>query len=289
MRLKSNFTVNLGLRYELETDLKERDNHITVGFDRTAPNPLAAKITDPALRDKIRGGLLFAGVGGNKTHQGDPQKTKFQPRIGFAWTAARETVIRGGYGIFYAPLPLFYPGAAAYGALGFVATTQLFASADGGLTPADPIGFTNPFPSGLRQPSGNSLGLLTNVGGNVDFVDQNNKQGRVQQYSLDIQRELPGRIALTVGYIGSRSSQMSINGTSNAARVNLNQLPLENLRLGSALLDPVPNPFFGIPEAGELRISQTIPRAQLLRPFPEFQTVGAVRKSDGIDLVEDAR
>ncbi len=282
LRLKSNFTVNLGLRYELETDLKERDNHITVGFDRTAPNPLAAKITDPALRDKIRGGLLFAGVGGNKTHQGDPQKTKFQPRIGFAWTAARETVIRGGYGIFYAPLPLFYPGAAAYGALGFVATTQLFASADGGLTPADPIGFTNPFPSGLRQPSGNSLGLLTNVGGNVDFVDQNNKQGRVQQYSLDIQRELPGRIALTVGYIGSRSSQMSINGTSNAARVNLNQLPLENLRLGSALLDPVPNPFFGIPEAGELRISQTIPRAQLLRPFPEFQTVGAVRKSDGI-------
>jgi hypothetical protein len=281
-RVRSNFTVNLGLRYEYETDLKERDNQITVGFDRNAPNPLASKVTDPALRDRIRGGLLFAGVGGNKTHQGDPQLAKFQPRLGFAWTVSPGTVLRGGYGIFYAPLPAVPVSATAYGAPGFAATTEFFASADGGLTPADPNGITNPFPQGLRKPSGSSLGLLTNVGGNVDFVDQNNKQGRVQQYSLDIQRELPSGVALTVGYIGSWSNNISINGTSNAARLNINQLPLENLRLGSALLEAVPNPFFGIREAGELSLSQTIPRAQLLRPFPEFQTVGAVRKSDGI-------
>ena len=282
LRLRSSFTVNLGLRYEFETDLKERDNQITVGFDPNAPNPLASKVTDPALRDRIRGGLLFAGVGGNKTHQGDPQKTKFQPRLGFAWTVTPGTVLRGGYGIFYAPLPLFFPDATAYGSPGFAASTAFFASADGGLTPADPNGFTNPFPQGLRKPTGSSLGLLTNVGGNVDFIDQNNKQGRVQQYSLDIQHELPGGVALTVGYIGSWSNNMSINGTSAVARLNINQLPLENLRLGSTLLDRVPNPFFGIPEAGELSQSQTIARAQLLSPFPEFQTVGAVRKSDGI-------
>ncbi len=282
LRLRSNLTVNLGLRYEFETDLKERDNRLTVGFDRTAPNPVAAKIADPALRDRIRGGLLFAGVGGNKTHQGDPQKTKFQPRVGFAWTVTPGTVVRGGYGIFYAPLPLFFPDATAFGSPGFAATTQFIPSTDGLLTPFYRNGFTDPFPGGLRQPSGNSLGLLTNVGGNADFIDQNNKHGRVQQYSLDVQRELPHGIALTVGYIGSWSTEMSINGTSSAARVNLNQLPLENLRLGSALLDQVPNPFFGIPEAGELSLPRSIARAQLLRPFPEFNRVGAVRKSDGL-------
>src|SRR5262249_8838025 len=107
-RVRCNFTVNLGLRYEYETDLKERDNQITVGFDRNAPNPLASKVTDPTIRDKVRGGLLFAGVGGNKTHQGDPQLAKFQPRLGFAWTVSPGTVLRGGYGIIFTPPPLVF-------------------------------------------------------------------------------------------------------------------------------------------------------------------------------------
>jgi len=140
----------------------------------------------------------------------------------------------------------------------------------------------NPFPQGIRQPTGNSLGLLTNVGGAVDFVDQDNKHGRVQQFSIDIQRELPGQIAFTLGFIGSSSADMSVTGTSSSGKVNLNQLPLNQLKLGSTLLDQVTNPFFGIPEAGELSGSSTISRAQLLRPFPEFQAVRAVRKSDGI-------
>src|SRR5439155_676340 len=61
-----------------------------------------------------------------------------------------------------------------------------------------------------------------------------------------------------------------------------NQLPLNELSRGSALLDRVPNPFYGIPEFGELSQSSDIARAQLLLPYPEFQRVRAVRKSDGI-------
>ena len=278
-RLTPNLTLNAGLRYEYETDLRERDNRITVGFDRTVKNPLADKIADAALRDRIRGGLLYAGVGGNKEHQGDPQKTKFQPRVGFAWRATPKTVLRGGYGIFYAPLPLFFPSSTAYGALGFTATSDF---TEDGVSPSNKAGITNPFPQGIRQPTGNSLGLATNVGGNVDFIDQNNKQGRVQQFSLDIQRELPGKVALTVGFIGSRSDHMSVTGTSDGGRVNINQLPLNELSRGSALLDRVPNPFLGIPEFGELSQSSDIARAQLLLPYPEFQRVRAVRKSDGI-------
>jgi len=272
-------TLNLGLRYEYETDLMERDNKTTVGFNRTVANPIAAKISDPALQSKIVGGLIYANS--SRRNMGNPQTTKFMPRLGFAYTVASKTVVRGGYGLFYAPLQMFGPNAVAYGATGFVASTSYFASPDGA-TPASPSGFTNPFPTGLRQPSGNSLGPLTGVGGNVTFFDQNMKQGRVQQYSLDIQRELPGKINLTVGYIGSSSKYLSLGGTSSAARFNINALHADQQSLGAALTAQVANPFYGIPEANELSGSRTIAQAQLLRPYPEFQSVGIIRDSDGI-------
>jgi hypothetical protein len=132
----------------------------------------------------------------------------------------------------------------------------------------------------VNKPTGNSLGLLQNVGGVVQFVDQNNKRGYVQQYSFDIQRELPSGIAFTLGYVGSRLLHMS-TGAGNNSSVNINQLPVEALSLGSALTASVPNPFFGIPEFGPLGSSSTIARGQLLRPFPEFQDVLMVRPSIG--------
>ena len=159
------------------------------------------------------------------------------------------------------------------------------ATTDANLTPAGVI--SNPFPQGIRQPTGNRLGLLQNVGGSVRFVDQNTKHGYTQQYSLDIQRELPGGVAVTLGYVGSRLLHMSIGGvtspggTTPTAMVNINQLPISVLALGTALQQRVPNPFFGIPEAGELGISQTIDRGQLLRPFPQFRDVLMVRPSLG--------
>ncbi len=284
-RATHSLTFNAGLRYEYETDLMEKDDHIVVGFDRNAPNPLAAKITDPAIKDRIKGGLMYAGVNGNSKHQGDPQKLGFQPRFGFAYQVTHSTVIRAGYGIFFAPLQLFFPSSTGYGGIGYAATTDYVATTDGNRTPAGVI--NNPFPGGLRQPSGNTLGLLQNVGGSVRFVDQNNKRGYTQQYSLDIQRELPGGVAFTVGYVGSRLLHISVGGTSSpggttpTAMVNINQLPVSLLALGPALQDPVPNPFFGVPEAGELSRSSTIERGQLLRPFPQFRDVLMVRPSVG--------
>ena len=56
---------------------------------------------------------------------------------------------------------------------------------------------SNPFPNGLVQPSGNTLGLLTGTGGDICFVDPNKGAPRVQQYSVDLQRELPGGMSLS--------------------------------------------------------------------------------------------
>jgi hypothetical protein len=75
-RASSRLTVNAGLRYEYQTDMQERDNQTTVGFDRTALNPAASKIADPALRDRIRGGLLYAGSERQQDTPGQSPKTR---------------------------------------------------------------------------------------------------------------------------------------------------------------------------------------------------------------------
>jgi hypothetical protein len=266
-RVTSNLTLNLGLRYEFEAGLREEQDRMVVGFDRDAVSPLNGRV--PGLN--LTGGLMYAGLNGAPDHQGDPSSRKFSPRVGFAWTLG-PNVLRGGYGIFYVPGP--YANNATVGARGFTGISTYFASSDGGLTPAGSI--DNPFPGGLDQPVGSSQGALTGVGTSVSFPDQFAKSGYVHQYSVDLQRELPGSLAVSIGYIGSRSEQLTVGGT-----VNINQLPTELLSLGPALQQAVPNPFLGIPEMGALGRSATVARGQLLRPYPQFLDVLASNVSEG--------
>ena len=93
----------------------------------------------------------------------------------------------------------------------------------------------------------------------------------MHQFSLDVQRQLPKGMALTVAYIASRSNHL-LPGATNEGPININQLPPDKLSLGSALLDPVPNPFFGKGGTGVIG-SATVARNQLLRPFPQFRDV----------------
>lgn len=208
------------------------------------------------------------------TLQGSPFKGQVAPRGGIAWSLTEKTVIRAGYGLFWAPNQFSGVGEAVTGTLGYTASTSFLSSTDGGLTPAGSL--SNPFPTGFAQPQGNSLGLLTGAGGVIDFVDQNAKPGYVQQYSADYQWELPASNVISVGYMGSRSERLSIGGTSDAT-VNINQLDPSYLALGAALQQLVPNPFFGNTTFGNLSRSSTIARGQLLRPFPQFTDVLAHR------------
>ena len=162
-RVNKSLTLNLGLRYEWETGLGERNNQFTVGFDRNAANPFGQ-----SAGVDTRGGLLYAGVGGNKSTQGDPSHTKFSPRIGVAWQLNDKTTIRGGYGLFWAP-PRNNVDANHLGADGYVQNTSYIASNDGGKTPAGSL--SDPFPGGVIKPVGNSLGLLTGIGQTIFFVD----------------------------------------------------------------------------------------------------------------------
>jgi hypothetical protein len=279
-RMTNKLTVNFGLRYEHESGMKEANNNIVVGWDTANNFPI--QVAGATLPDgsgaplTLKGGLMYAGVDGNKDYQGNPRKHKFAPRGGLAYSLNSTTVVRGGYGLFWAPMQGHFPAESAYGTRGFTAVTDYVASFDGGLTPCPGCSLTNPFPGGLAEPVGNAQGKLTGIGGNINFIDQNAASAYVHQYSLDVQKELPRHIAVTVGYVGSRSENLQATGTTDNG-LNINQIPTRYQSLGAALNERVTNPFFGTPLGVGILASSTVTRGQLLRPYPQFGNVLARR------------
>jgi len=277
-RVNSKLTLNYGLRIEHEDGLREVNNRQTVGFDENVVNPIDALVPKAGTLlagQTLKGGLMFAGVGGANDYQGNPKTIKPAPRVGLTYAANLNTVVHAGYGLFWAPWNYAYN---QHGQVGFSRTTSLSQSSPEGEVPLTVL--DNPFPAGLQQPVGSSLGLLTGVGGNVTYIDQNKASPYVHQYSVDVQRELPGHMAVTIGYVGATGRDIGFGGTSETTAININQIdpavarqmfPAANGGWDPAKLrESIPNPFFGIAAAGELGTRATIQRGQLLRPFPEF-------------------
>lgn len=259
-RITPKLTINVGVRFEYETGLAEKNNNFIVGFDQNVSNPIGDAAGFP-----VKGGLVYAGTNGKTTCC--DFGSRFAPRVGVAYSLNSKTTIRGGYGLFYAPAryDLFNP-------LGYTQLSEYIGSNNGNQTPAGTL--TNPFPNGLLSPAGNSAGLLSGIGRAVDFYWQGAKPGRVHQFSFDIQRELPMGIALTAGYVGSRSSHLAPSSTA-ATAINLNQLDPANFNRGSGLLQAVANPFYN--RGGAFAIgSATVAQNQLLRPYPQFGNVNAL-------------
>jgi hypothetical protein len=256
-RVNSKLSLNLGLRYEWETGISDRNNSFVVGFNPDKTNPLQNNVTGITLR----GTVMYAGVNGNPTTSGNPNKNKFSPRIGVAYALNNKTTLRGGYGMFWAPIPF-----SLQDPIGYTQSTPYVASNDNNATPAGSL--DNPFPSGLLKPVGNAAGELAGIGQGVAAYDLQARSTLVQQYSFDVQRQLGGGIALAMGYVGSKSTHL-VQGTGN---ININQLDPQFLSLGSALNQSVANPMAG--KGGLFAVaSATISRSQFLRPFPQFTSV----------------
>jgi outer membrane receptor protein involved in Fe transport len=248
-------TLNIGLRWDYETPRTDRFNQLT-NFDYQVASPLQA----PGLN--VRGGLTFVGVNGLPRTNANPDKNNFAPRLGIAYRVGRKTVIRTGGGLFYGHSGGLGGGAGPFGTSGFLASTSITTSLDG-INPI--VKWTDPYPNGFNKPTGSSLGLRTLLGQSIGFWDRTNVTPYSAQWNFNIQRELPGNIVFEAGYAGSRGLHFPENR-------QLNQLAPELLAQGDALRAQVPNPFFGQISVGALA-QRNVARAQLLRPFPQFDAV----------------
>ena len=271
-RVNNRLTVNYGVRLEHETGMMEKNNQQTVNFDQTAVSPLNSQVTflDPITKAprQLMGGLVFAGVNGATTVQGNQPKIKTAPRVGAVFSFDEKTVLRGGWGLYYSPWNYPAAGTTGWGQIGYSATSNVPQPSG-----VPTVTMSNPFPSGLSPTTGNTLGLLTGTGGDIFFVDPNKGAPRVQQYSFDLQRELPGGMSVSVGYTGLTGTNLSWGGSGNAL-ININQIDPKYQSQLTSTSTLVPNPFFGVAAAGStLSTRSTIEIGQLLRPFPQFLNV----------------
>jgi trimeric autotransporter adhesin len=273
-RVSDKLTVNYGVRFEHESGLAERDKQLVVGFDRSVASPLNVTIpADPIAGTPARqvlGGLQFAGVNGAQEHVGNPPSVKISPRVGLAYSFNQGTVLRAGYGIFWSPWQSGVQAAAGY--------SQRNDLQQDTLRPITSI--DNPFPGGLAPISGNALGLLTGASADVTFIDPDRTAPKVHQYSVDVQRQMPGDMSIGFTYMGATGRDLTWGGTATGA-VNINQvdprfLPLNNAGGTNRLTELVPNPFFGVSGAGAFATRATIQRNQLLRPFPQFGDINMI-------------
>lgn len=251
----SRLTVNLGLRWDDEFPLTERYNRIP-NWNYTGTGTLSNGVA-------VRGGFMFPGLDGVPRGQWDAHHLNFEPRVGFAYSLTKATVIRSGFGVFYGNS--FGSGRNGNQVPGtaFGCSATVNTSVDGGLTPAATI--SDPFPTGLCTPSGSTLGLLTALGQTVYVIGRNHHLPSKVSWNFDIQQKLPKDVLFEIAYTGNRGLHLPSN-------VSADQLDPQYLSLGTQLTKPVSNPYYGLITVGPLS-SQTVSLAQTLLPYPQYANV----------------
>ena len=275
-KVSEKLTLNLGLRVENESPITERFDRSVTQFDATSANPIERQAIAnyarspipelPVSQFAVKGGVTFAGVGGNTREYWSGQALTWNPRIGLAYQALPKTVVRAGYGIFYGSIGVMRTNS---NQSGFTRTSPIEPSADNGLT--FQASLENPFPKGLLQPLGASGGLETTLGQGTAFFHKNRRPPYAQRWSFGVQQELPGSFMVEGSYVGNRSTRLGVNRPmSFVPQQYLSTLPTRDQTTIDFLSANFPSPFFGL---NPQFTSSTITRGQLLTQYPHFSNV----------------
>ncbi|HZF41280.1 MAG TPA: hypothetical protein VE715_20825, partial [Blastocatellia bacterium] len=246
----------LGLRYDYQQQPYERRCG-TSTFDPFDVNPL----------NGLKGRTKYACVDYGRAFSED-DKNDIAPRIGFSWDVFgnQQTVLRGGYGIFYSALFTYYNG--NYESTnGFASTSTAYNPPNGnGLLTAFQL--QNGFPTAPNQPQGAKLGANLFATSGSSLKEQISRTPMSQQWNLSLQQQLPGGFLVEVAYSANHGTHLV------AGDYDLNQADPALIRqfgLAGQLTNSVPNPFAGkVPGAFG---GATIQQSQALRPYPY---VGAI-------------
>ena len=194
----SRLTINLGLRWETDTPMRDAHSRIN-GFDAMQINPVSG----------TPGVVKFAGVNGYPTSAYSGDWDNYGPRFGIAWqpSVSSSTVIRGGFGVFYShPFDQGNPIAAA---LGFSLSANL-ASPDNGITA--PFYLRDGVPVSAAAPTLTDAFGTVMIGENpntaVTFFERNRKTGTSRQFNLGIEHQLGKGFVLQIAGLGNISRDL---------------------------------------------------------------------------------
>lgn len=271
-KVNSRLTLNLGLRYELETPMTERYDRLVAGFAFDESNPIEAQARAnyaraplpelPVSAFQVLGGYTFLNNRGVGRSPFRGEKNNLLPRVGFAYQLLPKTVLRGGYGLYYDSL-----GVNAQVALqtGFSQSTPIQASLDNGLTYVATL--ANPFPRGLIQPPGPSAGLRTNLGQGISFYNHDLTHPYSQRWSFGFQQILPASWLADIAYVANRGVRLPVTRSLNETPAQyLSKSAVRDQATIDYLSAAFPNPFQGLDSI----YGATMSRGGLLRPYPHF-------------------
>lgn len=245
-RVTSRLSANLGVRYTLNFPS-------TVAEDRGAVFNLETQKLD------------YFGQNGFPRTARNLEKLNLGPRVGFAYKITDSFVVRSGYSLTWIEqagitTPFTTPLFPFIQTLGQQTLDNIY-----------PAFVLSQGPAVVPQAPGPDAGLGQGVFG----VQRDNGSGYAQQWNLSLQKTIAQDWSLEVGYLGSKLTRLGVPD------INLNQLTVDQLRLGPVLTQQVTNPYYGqIPPNTSLG-TPTIARAQLLRPYPRFTTVTLYRNNIG--------
>jgi hypothetical protein len=276
--VSNKLTLNLGLRYDLQGPWSERFNRLSY-FSPKAMSYLNQFL--PAGSAPVKGDVFLVSPGARNNIP--LEKIDFSPRVGLAYSFTSKTVIRSGYGIFWIPNYVSF-GLNPLNDMVNAGTATYSGTVDG-THPVSTIAL--PFPAGISAPPGRSRGAqgtqqyLTQVGQSIiEAEPSDHPDGYVQQWNLNVQRELPGEFFVSAAYVGAKGTHLQqysqqINQISDAllrrAAMQVNP-SLPNPRQDVTLVQSTPNPFFLDGQALALTGSTTTV-GQLLRPYPQYTSV----------------
>ena len=289
-KVNPKLTLNLGLRYDVtlpRTDRYNRQNW----FDPNVANPLNGGsltytdlVTSQPVTVQLNGGEVFVSPKQRTNYVTD--WSNFQPRFGFAYQFAPKMVVRGGYGIYYGQSRSGVTGVVPYGAQGFNQNTNVITTYQNDrATPY--LHLSDPFPNGLIQPAGSSLGLMNDVGFGANgplHTAGANRTPYEQSWSFGIERQLPSNILINAEYIGKKGTHLPFSGYNQLNHLGpwVESLPItapdpnnpcQTLTV-PCLNSLVDNPFSGIiTDPNSSLSSSQVQYAQLLVPYPEFTGV----------------
>lgn len=313
-RVTRNLTLNLGLRYEFEGANSERNGKANSYFDFLATSPInaavqaayaatlpaavksygdktAALLPLPTSLPTLQGGWRFATPGQTLYN---PAKLNLMPRIGFAWALTPKTVLRGGFGMFYDSISTYYQSGGNTGSTtnlylpqyGFTQSTSFQGSQDKGLT--YPSTLADPFPHGanaILMPPGSKNGLSTMLGQSVSYLDPDAPDTYNMRWSLGLQRQFGGWIT-NLAYVGNRGVHIPVSREMNALprqymSTVTNGFDLYTYNILSSMT--VANPLKGL-EPGGSQNGSTISVANLLKPYPQFNSVKCYTCGNGFSF-----
>lgn len=196
-RVNQRFTLNYGVRWEVNTPLTEVRNRL---------NAFVPGVQSTVRPDAPRG-LLFPGDPGIAAGIAPVFKKAWMPRFGFAWNPDGRGLlsVRAGYGIFFDPFANG-AGAASQVPVSSLPSTQLIQFS------GPNVNFTNPYGGNARPAADSFPRPLTLI-----VMDRNARPPYAQNWNFSLQRSLGAHYLLDARYIGSKGTRLPRNIEANPA------------------------------------------------------------------------